>query len=94
MCGIFGMISRKTKPFNKRAFCTMGVRNDSRGGDSCGIFIDGLVEYGVDKKKLFINFFRESPLLAHTTECRIALGHCRKASVGKVSVETAQPVVL
>ena len=94
MCGIFGMISRKTKPFNKRAFCTMGVRNDSRGGDSCGVFIDGHVEYGVDKKKLFINFFRESPLLAHTTECRIALGHCRKASVGKVSVETAQPVVL
>lgn len=94
MCGIFGTISRKTKPFNKRAFCTMGVRNDSRGGDSCGIFIDGQSEYGIDKSKLFINFFRDSILLDTTTECRVALGHCRKASVGKVSLEAAQPVVL
>ena len=94
MCGIFGMISRKIKPFNKRAFCTMGVRNDSRGGDSCGVFIDGLVEYGVDKQKTFINFFRDSLVLDTTTECKVALGHCRKASIGKVSIETAQPVVL
>jgi predicted glutamine amidotransferase len=94
MCGIFGMISRKAKPFNKRAFCTMGVRNDSRGGDSCGVFIDGLVEYGVDKQKTFISFFRDSLILDTTTECKVALGHCRKASVGKVSIETAQPVVL
>ena len=94
MCGIFGMISKRPKAFNKRAFCTMGVRNDSRGGDSCGVFIDGFTEYGVDKKKLFIDFFRESVVLNSTTECKVALGHCRKASVGKVSVETAQPVVL
>lgn len=94
MCGIFGMISRKTKPFNKRAFCTMGVANDSRGGDSCGVFIDGLVEYGVDKQKKFINFFRDSLVLDTITECKVALGHCRKASVGKVSLETAQPVII
>ena len=94
MCGIFGQISVKAKAFNKRAFCTMGVRNDSRGGDSCGIFIDGNVEYGIDKQKLFINFFRDSKLLEYTTTCKIALGHCRKASVGKVGLETAQPVVI
>ena len=94
MCGIFGMISKKSKPFNKRGFCTMGVRNDSRGGDSCGVFIDGLVEYGVDKQKTFISFFRDSLILNTTTECKVALGHCRKASVGNVSLETAQPVVL
>lgn len=94
MCGIFGMFSKKTRPFNKRAFCTMGVRNDSRGGDSCGVFIDGQVEYGVDKQKTFICFFRDSILLNNTTECKVALGHCRKASVGKISIETAQPVVL
>ena len=94
MCGIFGMISKKSRPFNKRGFCTMGVRNDSRGGDSCGVFIDGLVEYGVDKQKTFISFFRDSLILNTTTECKVALGHCRKASVGNVSLETAQPVVL
>lgn len=94
MCGIFGFLSKKEKPFNKRAFCTMGVRNDSRGGDSCGIFIDGEVEYGVDKQKTFISFFRDSVLLDLTTTCKVALGHCRKASVGNVSLETAQPVVI
>ena len=94
MCGIFGMISKKSKRFNKRAFFTMGVRNDSRGGDSCGVFIDKKVEYGVDKQKMFIGFFRDSVLLKETNECKVALGHCRKASVGKVSLETAQPVVL
>ena len=50
------MISKKPRRFNKRAFCTMGVRNDSRGGDSCGIFIDGKSEYGIDNQKTFINF--------------------------------------
>lgn len=94
MCGIFGMVSRKPKAFNKRAFCTMGVRNDSRGGDSCGVFIDGKVEYGVDKEKTFISFFRGSKVLAEAKDCKVALGHCRKASIGKVSLETAQPVVL
>lgn len=94
MCGIFGMVSKRPKQFNKRAFFTMGVRNDSRGGDSCGVFIDGITEYGVDKQKMFISFFRDSNLLKYTNSCKIALGHCRKASVGKVSLETAQPVVL
>ena len=94
MCGIFGMVSKKPKPFNKRAFCTMGVRNDSRGGDSCGVFVDGLVEYGVDKQKTFMSFFRDSLVINNTAECKVAFGHCRKASVGKISVETAQPVVL
>jgi predicted glutamine amidotransferase len=94
MCGIFGMISKKPRRFNKRAFCTMGVRNDSRGGDSCGIFIDGKSEYGIDNQKTFINFFRDSEILENTFDCKVALGHCRKASIGKISLETAQPVVL
>lgn len=94
MCGIFGMVSIRPKQFNKRAFFTMGVRNDSRGGDSCGVFIDGSVEYGIDDQKMFISFFRDSKLLKNTNVCKIALGHCRKASIGKVGLETAQPVVL
>lgn len=94
MCGIFGMVSLRPKQFNKRAFFTMGVRNDSRGGDSCGVFIDKSVEYGIDKQKMFISFFRNSKLLKNTNKCKIALGHCRKASVGEVNLETAQPVVL
>lgn len=94
MCGIFGTVAQTAKKFNKRAFCVLGCDNDSRGGDSCGIFIDGEVEYGIDKEKYFINFFRDSVLLNTVEHCKIAFGHCRKASVGKISLETAQPVVL
>lgn len=94
MCGIFGVINNKTSRFNKTAFNILGINNDSRGGDSCGIFIDGEVEYGVNKEKLYADFFENSELLNKTKKCKIALGHCRKASVGAININTAQPVVL
>lgn len=95
MCGIFAQINKKKQgKFNFPAFATLGVANDFRGGDSCGIFIDGKVEYGVDNQKLFAEFMKTSNLLNNTTKCHIALGHCRKASVGTISLETAQPVII
>jgi predicted glutamine amidotransferase len=94
MCGIFGIITPKPKKLDKATFNVLGIENDSRGGDSCGIFIDGKVEYGVDKKKLYTNFWKDSKLLAQTTHATIALGHCRKASVGAVNEANAQPVVI
>jgi len=93
-CGIFGIINKAEVPFDYSTFCVLGINNDSRGGDSCGVFIDGQVEYGVDKNKLFKNFIYDSVLVQTTETCEIALGHCRKASVGKISAETAQPVCI
>ena len=94
MCGIFGIINNKSSKFDSITFNLLGFHNDSRGGDSCGIFIDGKVEYGTDKLKLYQNFYLKSELLKQTKTCKIALGHCRKASVGGVSPEKAQPVVI
>ena len=94
MCGIFGIINTKKSKFNKTLFNVLGVHNDTRGGDSCGIFIDGKVEYGVNSNKLYSNFLKTSNLLKETHKCKIALGHCRKASVGVINESTAQPVVL
>lgn len=94
MCGIWGMISNKPTGFNKLGFNILGIENDTRGGDSCGVFIDGQVEYGVDDLKLYSKFFKTSVVVNNTKKASIALGHCRKASVGKISLETAQPVVL
>jgi glucosamine 6-phosphate synthetase-like amidotransferase/phosphosugar isomerase protein len=53
MCGIWGIIKTKKSRFNKQLFNILGTHNDSRGGDSCGIFIDGNVEYGVNTLKLY-----------------------------------------
>lgn len=95
MCGLFGIINTQPKKFDKRAFFTLGINNDSRGGDACGVFIDGKVDYGTgNENKYFLNFFDKSEVLNNTKECRIALGHCRKASVGGVHPEKAQPCVI
>lgn len=97
MCGIFGVINgKKPKQFRYTAFAGLGILNDSRGGDSCGIFIDGKYEYGVNDKKLFKDFMLNSKLLEETrgTEVKVAIGHCRKASVGAVNEANAQPVIL
>ena len=41
MCGIWGIIYKEPHQLNKVLFNSLGVLNDTRGGDSCGIFIDG-----------------------------------------------------
>lgn len=94
MCGIFGIITKEAKPFDFSTFCTLGIANDSRGGDSCGIFIDGYYEYGVKDNKWFQCFFQDNKFLKELKTSTIAFGHCRKASIGKIDETTAQPVVL
>lgn len=76
------------------AFNVLGVANDVRGGDSCGYFIDGKYNYGHEQTKLYENFFKTDEELKTITTAKIAIGHDRKASVGGVSLEKAQPVVI
>lgn len=94
MCGLFGIISKDEQPFDYSTFCTLGIANDTRGGDSCGYFIDGHYEYGIKENKYFQNFFVENEFLNNVKTSTIALGHCRKASVGTIDETTAQPVVI
>lgn len=94
MCGIAGIITKTPRTFDYATFCVLGIVNDSRGGDSCGVFIDGKYEYGVDKKKFFQNYYLGSDFLFETQKSSVAFLHCRKASVGNVSEATAQPVVI
>lgn len=95
MCGIWGIISSRPRKFDYSTFCTLGIANDSRGGDSCGYFIDGHYEYGASKdNKLFQWFFQNNEFLSSILESTVAFGHCRKASIGKINEKTAQPVVI
>lgn len=96
MCGISGYVGNN---FNKYKFNILGLYNDTRGGDSCGIFVnnnaDISVHYGHDKTKLYKNFVESGELKDVNLESpNFALLHCRKASVGGISLETAQPVVI
>lgn len=94
MCGIAGIITKTPRVFDYSTFCTLGIANDARGGDSCGVFIDGKYEYGIGDTRFFSNYFLSSDLLDNTNKAMVAMVHCRKASIGKISKETAQPVVL
>lgn len=93
MCGLFGYLGKKQK-INFGLLNMLGIDNDVRGGDSCGIFIDGEVEYGTGINKYYENFYNNSKLLKKYDGASIILGHDRKASVGHISEETAQPVVI
>ena len=57
MCGIAAYNGNN---FNKDKFNILGVFNDSRGGDSCGVFLnnkDGLqLAYGHGKTELYRDF--------------------------------------
>lgn len=91
MCGIAGIISTTKTEFNVNDFNTLGSFNDERGGDSCGIFIDGYYEVGIGANALFRNFMNH---VEYPDEASIALLHCRKASYGyAINKDQAQPVV-
>lgn len=95
MCGLFGIVTKSMRSFDFPTFCTLGIANDSRGGDSCGYFIDGHYEYGAKgDDKWFQCFFQENKFLNELKMSSVAFGHCRKASVGAINETTAQPVVL
>lgn len=95
MCGIFGIVTKSSRLFDFPTFCTLGIGNDSRGGDSCGYFIDGHYEYGAKgDDKWFQCFFQDNKFLNELKMSSVAFGHCRKASVGIIDETTAQPVVL
>lgn len=95
MCGIWGIVNTRPRKFDYTTFCTLGIANDTRGGDSCGYFIDGNYEYGTKTvNKWFQYFFVKNKFLNTVNKSTIAFGHCRKASVGAINEATAQPVVI
>lgn len=94
MCGLAGIINKTPRKFDYATFCTLGIANDYRGGDSCGVFIDGAYDFGVGEDRFFGDYFQQSELLDDIKVSQIALLHCRKASVGAINAATAQPVIL
>lgn len=95
MCGLFGIISKEKVNVDKRVIATLGMLNDTRGGDACGLFIDGQIEYGTEGDNVkFYNFFQQSKLFKEAKKANVVLGHCRKASVGGKSADKAQPIVI
>lgn len=90
-CGIWGWVGNNPKDFSSRNFELMGLENAHRGKDSCGVFINNKIIYGLDKQAEFKEFIKEHPIPPITVKTPVVLGHVRKATSGKTD-EFAQPL--
>lgn len=90
-CGIFGWLGKSPKKFNKHKFNILGIYNDERGGDSCGVSVDYKLFKGVHNKKKFIDFVEGGTSYSLPKKSPIVLGHTRRASIGSVNIHNAHP---
>lgn len=90
MCGIFGYAGKDPKTFNKAKFDILGLYNDSRGGDSCGVTTDGEIYYGLKTSKNYSDFIVDQNYLVPVTNPTI-FGHTRKLSMGIANEANAHP---
>ena len=99
MCGIFGYLGSQSSRFDLDKFNILGIYNDSRGKDSVGFYAKTMeneyIHKGVTSEKLWVDFMikRAQDLNGMRFENpNVVLGHCRKASVGAITIAQAQPV--
>lgn len=92
MCGIFGYVGSKAPDMN--AIKILGLYNESRGKDSCGISIDGNLTKGVDDNKLFEYFITNNVLPKPKNDFTV-IGHARAATGTTAhSAENAHPFLI
>jgi len=90
MCGIFGYAGKDPKNFNKAKFDILGLYNNSRGGDSCGVTTDGEIYYGLKTSKNYSDFIVDQDYLKPKNS-PVVFGHTRKSSVGVINEINAHP---
>lgn len=92
-CGIFAWTGDSTKKFNWDKFNILGILNNTRGGDSCGIVSGNNVRYGLGVQSDYNEFLEHVDLFP--IQERVIIGHTRKASAGyAINEVNTQPVVL
>lgn len=90
-CGLIGWAGKNPKQFNKYKFDILGIFNDSRGGDSCGVSTDGEIYYGIDKdSKHYKDFLVNKGYLLPKT-LPVVIGHTRRSSSGVINETNAHP---
>lgn len=89
-CGIIAWAGKNPKNFNKLKFDILGIYNDSRGGDSCGITVDGEIFHGLLQNKEYKNFIVNKTLNL-PEKYPTVIGHTRKSSFGGITSDNAHP---
>lgn len=89
-CGLFGAAADDVSKININKLKILGIFNDTRGGHSCGISIDGDIMIGTYKNKLFKDFISEFDIATPDT-LPVVLGHTRYATGGQHNEDNAHP---
>lgn len=95
-CGIFAWVGKDIKYFRRDLFNILGMYNDSRGGDACGVYFDDMWYKGIGTTAKYEKLIPEYDL--HNTlrlkQYPVIIGHDRKTSVGANTLINTQPIVL
>lgn len=89
-CGLFGAASDDASNININKIKILGIFNDSRGGHSCGMAIDGDIMIGVNTEKKFADFITKNNV-DQPYALPVVLGHTRAATFGSHTIENAHP---
>ena len=89
-CGIWGWAGRAVNSFNREKFNLLGILNETRGRDSCGVAVDGEIYHGTDENKIYRDFLANKSYDNPMT-VPIVLGHTRAKSVGTIDPANAHP---
>lgn len=97
-CGIFGFsakpnLSKGDLRMALQKFKILGIYNETRGKDSCGVYINEEILKGMGPKKLFTDFIEHHSLKIVNTKNVLIMGHNRAASTGsKVTEDNQHPL--
>tara|TARA_R110000851_G_scaffold150897_2_gene291887 strand:- start:43831 stop:45894 length:2064 start_codon:yes stop_codon:yes gene_type:complete len=96
-CGNFGWTGDDVKKFNMDKFNILGIMNEDRGKNSCGVYVDGKLykgdDIGVNNIALYGDMMKTLKFPS-PKKFPVIMGHTRAASRGGIkSVENTHPFI-
>jgi predicted glutamine amidotransferase len=95
MCGIVGFYPKKNKKANLHKLLLLGIMNETRGEDSCGIAMGDKRMIGIKNQSIARNFIAENldELNVNNKKNQPIIFHTRKSTIGAHTEDNAHPFI-